>query len=435
MLTLVKYLALLVLNFSSFTLMAEEEQDYLSLHGQFTSVTQYHPKFPSTSEGPNSLASHPSAISTNDMTLYTGVRLWQGSEFFINPELDQGFGFNNTLGVAGFPSGEAYKVGKGTPYFRLPRAFLRQTFNLGGDLVELEDQANQFKSGRTTDNVILTIGKFSVVDVFDTNAYAHDPRADFLNWSVLESGAFDYAADSWGYSDGVALELSKQNWTIRAGLFAMSKIPNGQNLDTSFRQYEDLIEIEERHNLSDHAGKLKVLVFDNHADMGSYNDAIKLSQGGIPSTAPVRKYQSRAGVAMNLEQELSEGLGLFTRLSFNDGTKETFDFTDINKSIATGVFIDGKTWSRADDSIGLAVVINGLFNNAKEYFKAGGLGPLIGDGPHPNYSSEQILEAFYSLQAVNHLNLTFDYQHINNPAYNPDRGPVNVLSFRMHSEF
>ncbi len=168
-----------------------------NLHGQFTLVKQYHPSFTSPCEGPNSLSSARNGEETTDLTLFAGIRLWNGGTFYVNPEIDKGFGLSDTLGVAGFPSGEAYKVGKSKPYLRLHRAFLRQVFDLGGASQTIDPSANEVGGVRSADNVTLTVGKFSVVDIFDTNSYAHDSRGDFLNWSVINAAAFDYAADAW----------------------------------------------------------------------------------------------------------------------------------------------------------------------------------------------------------------------------------------------
>lgn len=405
---------------------------WLNLHLQYTNVSQYHPGFASKTEGANSLHSSSDFKSTNDATLYLGIKLWKGSEFFINPEVDQGFGFSNTLGVAGFPSGEAYKVGKGHPYIKYPRLFLRQTINLNGETNKIEDDVNQFAQNKSNNNIVITLGKFSVVDIFDTNIYAHDARVDFLNWSVIDNGAFDYAADSWGFTQGGAIELSTDNWTYRYGLFAMSKQPNSEQIDTSFHQHEQVAEIEHRYNILNHPGKLKLLGFNNYANMGAYKAAIDLTPNAAPDISQVRKFQSRSGFAINVEQEVSEHIGYFAKFSMNQGSKETFDFTDINRSVATGLNFNGALWSRSKDSFGIAISDNVLSADAKAFFKAGGLGPLIGDGPHYNYGNELIFESFYSSQILPHTTISFDYQHINNPAYNPDRGPVNVYALRLH---
>ena len=414
-------------------------QEPWNVLGQFTNVTQFNPAFPSPYAGQNSLdaASHSSA--TNDLTLYAGVRVSDGGELWINPEIDQGFGLNNTTGLAGYSSGEAYKVGANVPYIRLPRLFYRQVVNLGGREQSINPAANYLGGTQSSDNVILTIGKFSVVDVFDTNSYAHDPRSDFLNWSIVDSGAFDYAADAWGYTYGTSVELTQSWWTLRGGLFDLSYTPNSTILDTSFSQHEWVVELEERHQLRGHPGKIKLLGYLNRGRMGSYQSAVQLAQqtNSVADTALVRRDSSQSGFAVNLEQELTSGLGVFSRASMNQGQQETFEFTDINRSVSAGLAISGGLWERHDDTFGLAAVANGLTGAARNYFAAGGMGVLIGDGQLPHYGLEKIIESYYSysVHAVDHLLLTLDYQYVVNPAYNQDRGPVSIFGARLHKEF
>ena len=407
-----------------------------SLYAQFTNVTQFHPAFASPYQGPNSLDPGNSGRETIDVTIYAGARLWSGAAVYVNPEMDQGFGLSDTLGVAGFTSGEAYKVGDSDPYYRLPRLFLRQVFSLGGEQDPVPSGPNQVADRQAADNVTLTAGKFSAVDLFDTNRYAHDPRADFMNWAVIESGAYDYAADSWGYSYGAAAEWTRSWWTLRGGAFALSRVPNEKSLDRSFKQFELVTEIEERHTLADHPGKLKLLAFNNRGRMGLYGNAIDLADqtGTVPGTATVRHMASRPGVALNLEQELAADLGVFARASWNDGSKEAFDFTEINRSLSAGASLAGNRWKRAQDTLGLAAAVNGLSSAARRYFAAGGTGILIGDGQLPNYRFEKIVETYYSAHLTGYLTVSADYQYVVNPAYNADRGPVSIFSLRLHAQ-
>ena len=313
-------------------------QETWNLHGQFTNVAQWHPAFTAPYSGQNSLTPREIVKETSDLTLFFGVRLWRGGEFYLNPEFDQGFGFNNTLGVAGFPSGEAYKVGADAPYYRLPRAFLRQVIGLGSEEQKIEAGANRLAGSAPTNNVTLTIGKFSAVDIFDNNAYAHDPRSDFLNWSAVDAGAYDYAADAWGYTYGVAAEWNLSWWTLRAGLFDLSDVPNSSRLDPHFGQFEWVGEFEARKNWRGHPGKLKFLAYENRGLMGAYGDAVRLGQqtGTTPDTVRVRHFAARPGMALNLEQELESDLGFFARASLNDGSKEAFEFTEIDRSVSLG---------------------------------------------------------------------------------------------------
>lgn len=414
-------------------------QEPWNVLGQITNVTQFNPAFNSPYAGQNSLNPNSHSSETTDLTLFAGMRIATGGEFWINPEIDQGFGLNNSTGLAGYPSGEAYKVGANAPYLRLPRLFYRQVFDLGGSWQSIAPAENRLGGTQASDNMILTIGKFSVVDVFDTNSYAHDPRSDFLNWSIVDSGAFDYAADAWGYTYGGSVEWTQSWWTLRSGLFALSYTPNSTILDTSFSQREWVIELEERHQLLGHPGKVKLLGYSNQGRMGSYDSAVQLAQQtNIPAdTALVRRASSQLGFAVNLEQQVTAELGIFSRASMNQGRQETFEFTDINRSVSAGLAVSGGEWGRRDDTFGLAAVANGLSGAARSYFAAGGMGVLIGDGQLPHYGMEKIIESYYScpVRAIDHLLLTLDYQYVVNPAYNQDRGPVSIFSARLHKEF
>jgi len=408
-----------------------------NLHGQFTFVEQGHGRFTSPYEGDNSLTSARASKETADLTLFAGVRLWRGAALYVNPEIDQGFGLDNTLGMAGFPSGEAYKVGQSKPYLKLPRAFLRQRIDLGCDSHDISPGANELGGTLAADNVTVTIGKFSVVDLFDTNRYAHDPRADFLNWSIIDAGAFDYAADAWGYTIGAAAEWTQSWWTIRGGVFELSDVPNSTRLEPSFREYSLIGEVEGRYMWQGHPGKLKLLGFVNRGRMARYDDAVRqgLATGSAPDPSSVRRFASRPGASLNLEQELDDSLGAFARISVNDGSKEAYEFTDVNRSLSLGLLLKGGGWGRPEDSIGLAAAINDISAAARAYFAAGGLGILVGDGRLSHPGREKIVETFYSMQLSGHASVSADYQYAMNPAYNRDRGPVSIFALRAHVEF
>jgi high affinity Mn2+ porin len=418
------------------TAVAAPAAELWAVHGQFTNLTQRHPRFRSPYSGTNSLQSNGRAEETTDLTLYAGVRLWRGAELWINPEIDQGFGLSNTVGMAGFPSGEAYKIGANTPYLRLPRAFVRQVIPLGNDEEPVDPAANQLGGTKASDNLTLTVGKLSVVDIFDTNAYAHDPRVDFMNWSIIDAGAFDYAADEWGFTYGAAAELIHQRYTVRAGVFQLSPIPNGKIVQVRFGQYELVGELEARNAWLGHRGKIKILAFVNRGKMGTYRAAVEraIVSNAIPDTSLDRRFRWRAGATVNVEQELAPGVGVFLRAGANDGSKEAYEFTEINRSVSAGISLAGERWGRRGDTFGLAGVVNRLSGEAIRYFAAGGNGILIGDG-RLNYGPEKIIEAFYSARLGLHLTATFDYQHVSNPAYNRDRGPVSIYAVRVHAEF
>lgn len=405
----------------------------LALHAQSTFVVQGTPGFASPYSGDNSLLPH-QARETFDATLYAGVRPWQGGEIWINPEIDQGFGLSNTLGVAGFPSAEAYKVGKSAPYFKLPRLFWRQTIGLGGGNDDQAGGANQFAGPVARNRLILTLGKFSVVDVFDTNAYAHDARGDFLNWAVVDAGAFDYAANAWGFTFGGTAEWVQGRWTLRAGLFDLSKVPNSPSLETSFGQYQTLGEIEHRHRLGGRPGAIRVGAWLTRGRLALLRDLIAAhdATGVTPDLADHRAMNDHGGGYVNVEQEVSDTLGLFARASASDGVTETDDFTDIDRSLQLGGALKGAAWGRAGDRAGIAGVVNAISRARQIFLDQGGLGPLVGDGRLPHPGREWIAEGWYAARILPHVDLALDYQFIANPGYNRDRGPAHVFALRLH---
>jgi high affinity Mn2+ porin len=422
---------------------AAPDVDRLSLHGQATFVEQAHPTFRAPYDGPNSMPGTAIGRETFDITLYAGLRLWQGAELWFNPEIDQGFGFASTHGAAGFPSAEAYKLGADYPYARIQRAFLRQTIDLGGKSEKYDADTNQFAGTRTADRLVFTVGRFAITDIFDTNKYANNAKTDFLNWSLVNAGTFDYAADGWGYTYGAAAEWYQGRWTVRAGIFDLSVSPTGGdspagiNLDPAFRQYQLVGEIEERHELWGQPGKLKVTGFLSRGQAGAFADAIALAQAtGQPADInAVRAYCSRPGVSVNLEQQITETVGVFARAGWADGRIEPWDFTDIDRTVSGGVSINGKQWGRPDDTVGIAGAVNSISGVHQAFLNAGGLGILVGDGQLPHPGLEQIFEAYYSYALSSSIKLSLDYQFITNPAYNTDRGPVNVFGGRFHWTF
>jgi high affinity Mn2+ porin len=407
-----------------------------AIHGQTTYTHQYAPPFQSPYVGPQSLVPD-QARETWDATLYVGLRLWSGAELWFDPEIDQGFGLSDTHGVAGYLSAENYKVGAAYPYARLDRYFIRQTIDLGGDTENVDGQANQFAGSQTADRLVVTIGKFSIADVFDTNKYAHDPRNDFLNWALVDTGTFDYASDAWGYTYGTAVEWYKGPWALRGGIFDLSAFPGSTGLDPTFGQFQLDGEIERRYKLWQQPGKLAITGFLSRGRMGSFEDAIQLSEStGQPADiAAVRNYTSRGGISLNLEQQLTPSLGFFARAGLADGNVEPFDFTDIDSTVAAGLSVSGKPWGRPDDTWGIAGVINGISGVHEAFFNDGGLGIVIGDGKLPHPGLEQIMETYYSLPLAADWRATIDYQFVANPAYNEDRGPVSAIAARVHAQF
>jgi high affinity Mn2+ porin len=320
---------------------------------------------------------------------------------------------------------------------RIPHLFFRQTIDLGGARLRVDPDLNVLGGQQSADRLVVWIGKFGVTDVFDTNAYANNARNDFLDWAIINAGSFDYAADAWGYSYGTAAEWYQDWWTLRAGAFTLSKLPNSTMLDTSFTQVQFVAEMEERHRLLGHDGKLKVTGFLTRGRMGDYDQATVIAeQTGQPADiAAVRSYKSRSGVSANLEQSITPELGLFSRAGLAEGGREAYEFTDIDKSFSIGLALQGKSWGRPDDVLGTAFVIDDISRRAKNFLNAGGLGILVGDGSLPLSGPERLWESYYRISLTAHAQLTADYEFIDNPGYDRLRGPVSVLSLRLHLQY
>jgi high affinity Mn2+ porin len=410
--------------------------DAFAVHGQFTFVEQATSDFHSPYRGENSLSPR-IGRETIDATLYLGARLWRDAELWANPEIDQGFGLDNTVGMAGFPSAEAYKVGRKKPYLRLPRLFVRQTVNLGGESTDTEPDANTFGGPQTENRLVFTLGKFSVVDVFDNNKYAHDPRGDFLNWATVDAGTFDYAADAWGYTVGAAAEWYQGRCAVRVGVFDLSNIPNSEHLEPGLHELQGVFELEHRHELAGLPGKLLLTVFDSRGRMALLDDAVRLGQatGQTPDVSLVRQLRERLGLSVNLEQALTSDLGAFLRAGGAAGNVEAYEFTDVDRTVSAGLSLQGTRWGRAHDTVGLAGVVNDISAARQRYLNAGGLGILVGDGQLPHPGSEQILETYYDVAVLPHAHLSVNYQLARNPAYNSDRGPVSIFAIRLHAQF
>jgi high affinity Mn2+ porin len=406
-----------------------------SLHGQATEIIQGYPAFPSDYSGTNSLAAQSQVKTGTSATLYLGRRLWDGAAIYYNPELYQGKGLSETLGVAGYPDGEANKTGSWTPKTNDARLFIRQVIGLGGAQEQIEADQNQLAGKEDISRFTITAGKFAASDIFDNNTYTHDPRTQFFNWSLMDSAAWDYPANSRGYSDGFVVDFNQQRWALRYGMFMEPDEPNQSNLVFhGLNNVGQVAELEERHKIGDNPGKIRFLLFYNRNREADFSDAVNMPDVNL-ALANARNYGGvKYGFAINGEQQIADGIGAFTRLSWNNGKTEEWMFTQVDESAALGVSVDGKRWGREGDTLGVAGVINGISADQRDFLEQGGYSLIIGDGAL-SYSPEMILEAYYSFKITQYAALTPDYQFIANPGYNADRGPVNVFSARLHLNF
>jgi high affinity Mn2+ porin len=409
----------------------------VAFHVQATDVLQYHPAFPSPFEGTNSLRANASAANTVNGSFFAGLRPWPGGQFWFDLDVNQGFAPSNTLGVAGYVNGEGAKVGHHSPYFRPQRLFYRQIIELSGGAADIDPDLFEFGGKTTKNRLVITVGKFSLTDVMDDNQYAHDPQNDFLNWAIIDTGSWDYAADAWGFSYGAAVELDEGAWSARGAVMDLSTVPNNAQLTPEFGQFQLDGELERRQSWFGREGKLKLLGFASRGEMGRFDDALALAAqtDSIPEMALVRHYRTRLGASLNIEQPVSDDAGLFLRAGWADGQYEPYEYADIDQTVAGGGQVTGARWGRKDDTVGVALVVNGISKAHEAFLAAGGLGILVGDGRLPHPGAETILDAYYRLAVVKGVQLTLDSQSVVNPAYDSDRGPAEVVGLRLHGQY
>jgi hypothetical protein len=422
---------------------ADSEEARFVLHGQTTFVWQAKPAFHAAYSGSNSLSPLEERAYSLTATADLGLRLWQGAQLHLNPEATKGEPMSRLAGAGGLSNGELARTSGPEVNTYRARLFLLQRWDAGDERETLEAGFNELGGTASTRRWTLVAGNFSLLDYFDANPYAKDPRSQFLNWAFMTYGAWDYAADSRGYSNAVLLEYSTPAWAVRAARAAVPVESNGLALDGSLGQrYGDQLEIEADLPLRLSAGPLhaSALWFRNQAVMGSYAEA--LARGGTPDVGQVRRLQNKTGWGFTLQAPLTEEAGLFLRLSANDGGTETYAFTEIDRQRTVGAQFTGAAWGRRADRWGVALAINELSATHRDYLAAGGLGFFLGDGAL-NYAAEEIVETWYrwalpdwgtragKVQSA----VSLGWQHIRHPGYNQDRGPAQVYSLRWHSEF
>ncbi|QJD95574.1 carbohydrate porin [Mucilaginibacter robiniae] len=413
------------------------KQQRFNFHFQQTVITQTKPSFHAPYSGDNSLSPLHETASSLTTTLFGGARLWKGADAYFNPELSGGSGFSKTLGVAGFPNGETFRVGSAEPKIYIARLYLTQNFTWGNERDTVQDDLNQLAGFKSKRYFSVTVGKFGMSDYFDGNSFSHDPRTQFMNWSLMSNGAWDYPANTRGYVLGAFTELGMPTWTLRFAYTLVTTTANGSVFDAKLgKSNSETLEFEKRYSINSRQGSFRVLGFMNNGKMGNYRDAIAQSPV-TPNIDTVLHYgHHKYGFGLNAEQYLTKDLGVFAKASWNDGHTETWFFTEIDRSLSFGGVLKGTSWKRSDDEVGLAFVGNGISAPHRDYLAAGGYGFIIGDGQLQHYGTEMVAELYYKINAFQKkFYITPDYQFIVNPAYNKDRGPVNVFSLRAHIEF
>jgi high affinity Mn2+ porin len=423
------------------TLFPHSETARYWISGQANISLQWHGDFPAAYAGTNSLHSRAENATSKVYTLYLGYQLTHTTEVFLDMESAGGHGLSNSLGLAGITN---LDVVRNTTLSQAPyvaRLMLRQIIPLTDERVESERDELHLATSVPARRIEFRVGKFGMADFFDTNTWGSDSHLQYLNWTVDNNGAYDYAANTRGYTDGVILEYDNHWFSARLAEALMPKVANGIHLDADVaRARAENLEFDATGTrLFRRTGTIRFLSYLNHANMGNYREAVEEYLAG-PRTSPpditATRHQGRHkyGFGLNFEQAITSDVGLFGRLGWSDGHNESFAYTEDDRTIEVGGFAQGSAWHRRNDRAGVAFVANGIVAAHQQYLALGGLGFLLGDGGL-TYGSEKILEGFYTAHIWRGFFASFDVQHINNPGYNQARGPVTVPGLRFHADF
>jgi high affinity Mn2+ porin len=415
-----------------------------SYHFQLTSIGQGHPAFNSPYSGTNSLVDTAETALSLTSTFFLGRKLWKGAAVFFNPEIAGGKGMSYALGIAGAANGETFRIGSPAPAIYVARAFFQQHIALN-DKSEYQDaDKNQLGDHIPSSRITISVGKFSIADFFDDNSYSHDPRSEFLNWSLMSNGAWDYPANTRGYTWGAVVELVKPGYAIRLSTVMVPLKANGPILDPAYsKSHGETIEFEKKLKINKHTGSFKILAFRNTGRAPTYKATTSALINGDSSLTAIAGGKKlglefnglKYGFGINFCQEISNSIGVFARVGWNDGQTATWAFTEIDHSASAGISITPNFIKRPNDEIGIAGVVNDISQDHYAFLASGGYGFIVGDGKLPNFGYEQILETYYKIRITSAFWFTLDYQFIANPGYNKDRGPVHVFAGRLHVEF
>jgi high affinity Mn2+ porin len=410
------------------------------ISGQANIILQWNPAFPAKYSGTNSFGPHAQNATSKVYTLFLGYQLARYTEVFLDAESAGGHGLSNALGLAGFVNLDVLRnpsLGD-NPY--LARVMLRQIIPLSSERAPASRGALALATSLPVRRLEIRIGKFTIPDFFDLNTYGSDSHLQFLNWTVDNNGAYDYSANTRGYTDGIILEYDDHWWTVRFAETLMSKVANGIHLDVDIaRARAANLEFEARGiRLLHRDGVVRFLTYLNTANMGNYEQAIRDFQSGETPTPDIistrRQGRHRYGFGLNFEQEIAPEIGIFGRLGWSDGRNEAYEYTEVDRTIQVGAFSKGTRWKRRNDRTGAVFVANGIVKAHQQYLALGGLGFLLGDG-NLTYGPEKIAEFFYTAHLWRGFFASFDVQHINNPGYNKDRGPLVAPGVRFHVDF
>jgi len=410
------------------------------ISGQDNMIFQWHPSFEALYSGRNSLRPQGEHATSNVATIFLGYQISYTTEVFVDVESAAGGGLSDALGLAGFVNIDVVRNPELGPSPYLARAMIRQIIPLSSETMETERGPFALATSLPVRRLELRAGKFGTADFFDLNDSGSDSHSQFMNWTVDNNGAYDYAADTRGYTVGIIAEYHDRNWAFRFGEALMPKVANGPELDWNLRRaraenYE--LEIHPR-LVKDRVTTLRLLSFVNHANMGVYRQAINDFLAGKTPRPEIRAHPLqntvKYGFGVNLEQELPHHVRGFARWGWNEGQHESYAYTEVDQTIQIGADLAGNSWHRREDKLGGVFVSNGISADHQKYLALGGLGFLLGDG-RLNYGRENIVESYYNAHLWRGIFAAVDLQHVNNPGYNRDRGPVLAPGFRFHLDF
>lgn len=422
-----------------------------NFHFQNTDIVQGDPSFSAKYSGPGSLSKTGQVQETVTADVFGGLRLWPGAEAHIDGLMWQGYGLSSTHGIEAFPNDDAFKAGTELPAGIIARLFLRQTIGFGGEQEDVPDAPLTLAGKQDISRLTITAGRFTPTDISDANTYAQDPHTQFMNWGATTDLAWDYGEDTIGYATGIAFDFNQPKWALRYGFFQMPGEKNGFTVEDKYfkwpyessasdgqflRSWAMMTELERRYDIDSHPGTIRLMAWLDEADFASYGAAIPIleAHGVGADISAARAYRFKYGFGLNWEQEVAENVGIFSRLGWNDGHNESWTFTDVNWTASFGVSVAGEAWHRPDDTFGVVGIVSGASRDNQRFLEAGGVDLTDGDGKL-NYSPETVIEAYYGLQVSKNLQFSLDYQFVDNPAFNQDRGPVSVFGARCHFQF
>ena len=431
-----RHFTLIVFFFSLCSIYAQQTDTLIterfSIHGQTTVVTQFKPAFHANYSGKNSLSALQETRTSITATLFLGAALWRGAGIFINPEIGGGSGLSGSSGVGASTNGETYRIGNPAPNFELARLYFRQIVPLTSETIYDGSDINKIAGRIPDDYFSFTVGKISISDFFDNNKYSHDPRTQFLSWALMSNGAWDYPANTRGYTPSIVVEYVTPKHQLRYGFSLVSTKANGMMMNWSISQAgSNTLEYTYNYNIAGKCGAFRLLSFFTTANMGNYDQSIEQAPSAPDIHSTEKTGRTKYGFGISTDLKISKDLGVFLRASWNDGKNETWEFTEIDRSASFGISLDGQKWNRQNDNIGLAYVVSGLSSPHRRYLQAGGLGFELGDG-NLNYGLENLTELYYSMALGRNIFVSGEYQFLSNPGFNKDRGPVNVFSVRVH---